>query len=132
MKLQIIKRSKEASLKITPTKARNPSHHNIHSQTQTKRMTTQDSISNREKIYSAGGEALFGKVYSCAEAPSGGSFQVLISMYKATKNIMKSPNAMNNRNKICRKGIMLCVIKVATEGGDDSRECCILRGYFSV
>ena len=86
-------------------------------------MATQDSISNREKIYSDSGKALFGKVYNCAEAPSGGSFQVLMSMYKATKNIMKSPNARNNRNKICRKGKTLYVIGIVTDDGDDdSRE----------
>ena len=74
-------------------------------------------------MYSAGGDkALFGKFYSCEETPSDGSFQVLISMYKITKNIMKSPDAMNNRGKICRKGKTLCVIVVVTESGDDSRE----------
>ena len=36
-------------------------------------------------------------------------------MYKITKNIMKSPDAMNNRGKICRKGKTLCVIGVVTE-----------------
>ena len=78
-----------------------------------------DSISNREKIYSAGGEALFGKVYNCAEAPSGGFFQPLISTYRATRNIMKSPNARNNRNKICKKGRILCVIGAVTDDDDD-------------
>ena len=82
-------------------------------------MMTRDSTSNREKIYSAGGKALFGKVYNCAEAPSGGSFQALISMYKATKSIMKSPNARNNRNKICKKGKRLCAIGVVTDNNDN-------------
>ena len=83
-------------------------------------MIPKDSLSNREKIYTADGKACFGKVYSCTDTPPGKSLQVLLSLYTATKPIMKSPTARNNRNKICRKGKTLCVIGAVA--GSDRKE----------
>ena len=83
-------------------------------------MMPKDSSSNREKIYTADGKACFGKVYSCTDTPPGKSLQVLLSLYTATKPIMKSPTARNNRNKICRKGKTLCVIGAVA--GSEAKE----------
>ena len=78
------------------------------------------STSNREKVYSTGGEACFKKVYNYINLPVCGSLQIYVTTFKATKAIMKSPNARNNRHMICKKGRTLYVVGEIT--GPDTRE----------
>lgn len=92
------------------------------------------SASNREKIYSAGGEVSFGKVYNCCTvmspfhsirspdncSSSVSTVRVLLSSYTAVKAIRKSPGSKNNRNKICKKGRTLYVL--GEVAGPDTRE----------
>ena len=78
----------------------------------------QDSKSNREKVFSAGGAVFFGKIYGCRDistlsgAQNGkrATVQVFLTKYTAVSNIRKSPEAKNNRNKICSKGKTLYVL----------------------
>ena len=92
------------------------------------------SASNREKIYSAGGDVSFGKVYNCCIATppphlipdpgacnhSTSTIHVLLSLYTAVKAIRKSPGSKDNRNKICKKGRTLYVL--GEVAGPDTRE----------
>ena len=87
----------------------------------------QDSRSNREKVYSTGG-VFFGKIYGCRDPSSlpgiqkekKATVQVFLSKYTAVDNIRKSPEAKNNRNKICSKGKTLYVLGDVSE---DDKEC---------
>ena len=77
-----------------------------------------DSKSNREKVYSAGGDVSFGKVYNCRVPPlaqgSRMTVSVFLSKYTAVSAIKKSPESKSNRSKVCRKGKTLYVLGAVT------------------
>ena len=84
---------------------------------------SEDSKSNREKVYTAQGSVLFAKAYNCSpprpETPH--TLSIFLSAFTAKETIWKSPESQFNKNKICSKGKTLYV--VGDVCGPGSREC---------
>ena len=84
---------------------------------------SEDSKSNREKVYTAQGSVLFAKAYNCSpprpETPH--TLSIFLSAFTAKETIWKSPESQFNKNKICSNGKTLYV--VGDVCGPGSREC---------
>ena len=73
---------------------------------------SEDSKSNREKVYTAQGSVFFAKAYNCSPPASDTphTLTVFLSVFTAKDTIWKSPESHFNKNKICSKGRALYVV----------------------